>query len=146
MLECKNYGKVLKKENLRNTSHRNSVLEIIESSEEPVSAENLYLTLKGKDVSISLSTVYRILDILVEKEIVIKTDLTDSHKSLYEMNHKDHRHHLICIKCKKTIPVEDCPLQGYSKTLEERFDFDVTGHRLEMFGYCSQCKSEKPGK
>lgn len=146
MGENKNYGKVLKKENLRNTNHRISVLGIIESSEEPISAENLYIELKSKGVSISLSTVYRILDILAEKEIVIKTDIADNHKSLYEMNRQDHNHHLICVKCRKIIPIEDCPFGDYLRTLEERSGFQITGHRLEMFGYCGKCKTEKPGK
>lgn len=141
MGDRKKFGKVLNKENLRSTSHRNSVLEIMEAQTQPMSAEDLYLALKEKGISISLSTVYRILDVLAEKEIVVKTDVTGSHKSLYEINRMDHRHYLVCVGCKRIMPVKDCPFQEYAKALAERLDFDITGHRLELFGYCSECKN-----
>lgn len=145
------YGKVLKRENLRNTSHRQSILEALEASNEPVSAETLYLTLKGKGISISLSTVYRALDVLVEKNIIAKTDFTDNNRSLFEIRREGHKHHLVCVKCKKVIPVADCPLHDYASALEEQFDFSITGHKLEMFGYCRKCSQDsgnssgKPG-
>jgi Fur family ferric uptake transcriptional regulator len=145
-LEDKNrYRRMLKKENLRNTSHRQSILEALEASEEPVSAETLYLTLREKGISISISTVYRALDVLVEKDIVAKTDFTDNNKSLFEIKREEHRHHLVCVKCRKIIPVKECPFYEYAGELEERFGFSITGHKLEMYGYCQKCGGS-PGK
>lgn len=140
------YGKLLKKENLRNTSHRQSILEILESFGEPVSAETLYLALKDKGISISLSTVYRALDVLVEKNIIAKTDFTDNNKSMYEIRQEGHKHHLVCVKCKKIIPVTGCPFHDYASRLEKQFDFSITGHRLEMFGYCRECGKAGGGR
>jgi len=140
------YGKLLKKENLRNTSHRQSILETLESFGEPVSAETLYLALKDKGISISLSTVYRALDVLVEKNIIAKTDFTDNNKSMYEIRQEGHKHHLVCVKCKKIIPVTGCPFHDYASRLEKQFDFSITGHRLEMFGYCRECGKAGGGR
>lgn len=136
------YSSVLKKENLRNTSHRQSVLEALEEANEPVSAETLYLRLKDKGISISLSTVYRALDVLVEKNIITKTDFTDNNKSLFEMKQDEHKHHLVCIRCRKVISVAGCPIHDYVSALEKQFGFSITDHKLEMFGYCRKCMEE----
>ena len=85
-MENKNrYSMMLKKEKLRNTSHRQSILEVLEESEKPVSAEAIYLTLREKGISISMSTVYRALDVLEEKNLVVRTDFTENNRSLYEI-------------------------------------------------------------
>ena len=140
------YSKMLKRENLRNTSHRQSILEVMEASREPVSAETLYLTLRGKGISISMSTVYRALDVLVERNIIAKTDFTDNNRSLFEIKREEHRHHLVCVKCKKIIPVTECPSHEYASALEERFGFSITSHKLEMFGYCRKCSKDSDEK
>jgi len=139
-LENKNrYSMMLKKEKLRNTSHRQSILEVLEESEKPVSAEAIYLTLREKGISISMSTVYRALDVLEEKNLVVRTDFTENNRSLYEIRREQHRHHLVCLKCRKVIPVMECPFREYASELEEKFGFSITGHKLEIFGYCSEC-------
>ncbi|MDI9513781.1 MAG: transcriptional repressor [Clostridiaceae bacterium] len=140
------YSKMLKRENLRNTSHRQSILEVMEASKEPVSAETLYLTLRDKGISISMSTVYRALDVLVERNIIAKTDFTDNNRSLFEIKREEHRHHLVCVKCKKIIPVTECPFHEYASALEERFGFSITSHKLEMFGYCRKCNKDSDEK
>ena len=139
------YSMMLKKENLRNTSHRQSILEALEESKEPVSAETLYLALREKGISISMSTVYRALDVLAEKNIITKTDFMDNNRSLFEIKREEHRHHLVCVKCRKTIPIRECPFHEYASELEKQFGFSITGHKLEMYGYCRQC-SESPSK
>ena len=146
MAESNRYRKLLKKENLRSTNHRQSILEALEGFGEPVSAERLYLALKDKGISISLSTVYRALDVLVEKNIISKTDFTDNNRSLYEIRQEGHKHHLVCIRCRKIIPVTGCPFHDYASRLEEQFDFSITGHRLELFGYCRDCSVDGNGR
>ena len=96
----KNYNDILKNRNLKVTKHRYAILESLEKSKLPVSAESLYIELKKKGISISLSTVYRSLEALYKKGIVIKSILPDYNKAVFEYNH-EHRHHMICIKCHK---------------------------------------------
>jgi Fur family ferric uptake transcriptional regulator len=65
----------------------------------------------------------------------------DNNKAKYEMIHEnEHCHHLICIGCTKIVKIEDCPFKELEKTLHNRTDFDVTGHKLEVYGYCPDCK------
>jgi len=135
------YSELLKLKGLKNTKHRNSVLKVVELSEQPISAEQIYFNLKESNVSVNLSSIYRILETLVNKNIVIKTNLTVTNKALYEFNFQIHKHHLICSGCKKMLSIEGCPLEDYEKTLQEKSGFSITGHSLEIYGYCNDCKN-----
>jgi len=135
-----NYSNILKHEGLKNTKHRNVILEVIENSEQPISAEQIFLKLKEKKNSISISSVYRILESLVSKGLITKSNITGDSKATYEFNRSEHKHHLICTGCKKMFTVDGCPLEEYEKRLKSTMDFDITGHKLEIFGLCKECK------
>jgi Fur family ferric uptake transcriptional regulator len=140
MHETGDYGNILKREGLKNTKHRNAVLEVLEDSGQPVTAEQIFLELKGKEISINLSSVYRILESLVSRGLAIKSNITGESKASYELNRSEHKHHLICSGCKKMIPIDGCPLEEYENQLKAKTDFDITGHKLEIFGYCKECR------
>lgn len=125
---------------LKNTKHRNLIYDILKESQLPLTTEHIYLKLKEVDTSISFSTVYRILDAFVSKGIALKSSMSDDNKAMFELNRMEHKHHLVCISCKKMIAVDDCPLERYEKSLAKKTQFDITAHNLEIFGYCPACK------
>jgi Fur family ferric uptake transcriptional regulator len=119
------------------------VYDILKGSELPLTSEELFLKLKDVDASISYSTVYRILDAFAEKGLVLKSNIGDENKAVFELSRAEHRHRLICIGCRKMIALEDCPLDEYEKSLESKTHFDITAHKLEIFGYCPACKEKQ---
>jgi Fur family ferric uptake transcriptional regulator len=133
------FNEILKGGNLKSTKHRIAVLEILKANKLPLSAEDIYIRLKQNNTSISLSTVYRVLETLHEKDIVSKVSIPDSSRAVYELHGNEHRHHLLCVKCKKLLAIDGCPLEEYEKLLEDRFGFTVKGHNLEVYGYCKSC-------
>lgn len=134
------YKEILAREGVKNTKHRNAILGIIEQSKRPLTAEEIFLSLKEKHTSIWLSTVYRTLDILTSKNMIVKLTLMDDDKARYEINHNEHKHHIICVGCHKMITIGDCPVEKFEKTLKEKINFNVTGHKLEIYGYCQGCQ------
>lgn len=139
----KNFNDILKSKGLKVTKHRTSVLKIISESRHPITAEEIYLRLKENLISINLSSIYKILDSLSSKNVISKCILGDDNKTSYEISTSEHRHHLICKHCKDVFPIDDCPLCIYEEHLKKDMDFDVTEHRLEIYGYCKNCKSCK---
>lgn len=127
---------------LKNTRHRNLIYDLLRPSELPLTAEDVFLRLKDVDASVSLSTVYRILDAFAEKGLAVKADSIGGGKAAYEICRAEHRHRLVCMGCKKTVPIDGCPLEKFEKTLSEKTQFDITSHRLEIFGYCPECKEK----
>lgn len=138
--ENSNYKELLNREGIKSTRHRNAILQLLEESESPLTAEQLFITLRDKSASIDLSTVYRTLDTFASKNLVIKSNRVDDGKALYELNHHEHKHHLLCVGCHKLISLEDCPMGELQQVLKKKIDFDVTGHKLEIYGYCHDCK------
>lgn len=141
--ENSKYKELLNREGIKSTRHRNAILELLEESEFPQTAEQLFITLREKTASIDLSTVYRTLDTFASKNLVIKSNRVDDGKALYELNHNEHKHHILCVGCHKLISIEDCPIGDLKQTLKNRIDFDITGHKLEIYGYCHDCKKYK---
>ncbi|HVJ49374.1 transcriptional repressor [Desulfitobacterium sp.] len=138
-----NINELLAKEGVKRTKHRKAILEILEGTDSPLTADEIFLTLKEKSTSIWLSTVYRTLEMLTEKEVVLKSTSMGEDKARYEIKHDEHHHRFVCVGCHKMIPLLDCPLEGFEKKLKDKMDFDVTGHNLEIYGYCHDCKLRK---
>lgn len=143
-MSCEDHYKdILKCGNLKSTKHRIAILEVLVKNDFPLTAEKIYLTLKENGISISLSTVYRVLETLVEKDLAIRSNFTDENKAVYEINQNKHRHHLLCVTCRKVLQVDGCPIEEYEKLLEDRFGFTVKGHKLEVYGTCASCKEKE---
>lgn len=141
MAENKSFKEVLTREGVKSTKHRNAILEILEVAPIPLTAEDIFLKLKEKNVSIWLSTVYRTLETLTSRGLVTKANIMDDGKARFELNLKEHKHHVVCVSCRKMVSIGDCPFAEFEKMLKDKIDFDVTGHKFEIYGFCKECKS-----
>lgn len=139
-VDNKNNKELFVSKGLKNTKNRNHVLELLKEAEVPLTAEVIYLKLKVLDTNISLSTVYRILEVFIAKDLVVKSSLSEDNKTRYELHKDEHSHHLVCVNCKKIQAVFHCPLEAYEKAVEKETEFNITGHKLEIYGYCPECQ------
>jgi Fur family transcriptional regulator, ferric uptake regulator len=138
------YREILAAKGIKGTKQRIAVIEEMFSSAVPLTADDIYMRIHDSGgENLSLSTVYRILDTLVKNEIVAKTGLIDGGKALYEIVSGVHRHNLICIKCHRMMALGDCPLGDYEKNLEETTGFRISGHKMEIYGICPECRRLK---
>ncbi|MFA7076367.1 MAG: Fur family transcriptional regulator [Candidatus Izemoplasmatales bacterium] len=125
---------------LKNTKPRVNIIDLLEQSDNLMTAQDIYESLRNNGVSLNLSTVYRSLDKLTENNILNKVMLEDGKQALYEYNHDIHHHFLVCKSCNKVKPIYSCPLDKYEKELEKKTNFIITGHRVEFYGYCKECQ------
>lgn len=128
---------------IKNTRQRNMIFDILKEESLPLTADRVFFKAKEIDTTISLSTVYRILDIFVDKGMVLKTSISEDNKAVFELNRMEHKHYLVCIRCKKIMAVDNCPFEVYEKSLEQETSFQITSHRLEIYGYCPVCKTKE---
>ena len=142
MNENKEYINDLKSVDLKITKQRIAILDILEKNVNPITAEDIYAKLMEDDISINLSTVYRILEIFAGKDLVIKLNIAGNNKSLFERNLMDHKHYLVCTECKKILAINYCPLGSYEQTLEQETKFKISGHKLDVYGLCPQCQKK----
>lgn len=133
---------LLKQSGLKVTKQREAILDILLTSPAHLTAEDIYLDLKSRGCAFGLSTVYRTLSSLEEHHIVEKTALPgDSGKQYYEIAHTGHRHHLVCVKCKRCIVLDQCPVEAFTALVCKSHGFTLTGHSFEIFGVCPDCQN-----
>lgn len=129
---------LLKKVSLKNTKQRFTILSIIEKSKEPVTAEEIFKQLIQEDIKINLSTVYRTLNVLTEKSVLLKI-LKGDGTAAYEINDLSHNHYITCSMCNNSVLLDNCPMKDLSESVSQKTGFKVTGHSLQLTGICSDC-------
>ncbi|MDP4089234.1 MAG: Fur family transcriptional regulator [Bacillota bacterium] len=140
MPQQSNKQKLFASKGIKSTKQRNMVFDILEEFETPVSVEQIHLKLSEVDSTVNMSTVYRILEVFVNKGLVLKTNIMGTNSAGFILNRLEHKHQLVCLKCNKIVPINKCPLNKLEQLMREETDFEIMGHKLEVFGYCPDCK------
>lgn len=134
---------ILSKKGFKKTKARAAVVETLETASQPLAAEDIFVKIKESGLSVNLSTVYRTLDLMLNTGLVEKTIINGS-KAVYELTGAGHRHHLICTACSRIVAINICPFKRMEKQLGKKTNFDITGHKLELYGLCPDCKKNQP--
>lgn len=126
------------------TKQRKSVYEVLFNASEPLNAVQIYNLVEKQDEenTFALSTIYRILATFEEKGLVNKSTWMDSDSLIYELNKGEHTHYAVCLECHRRIPLEHCPF-AHLHLENETDEFTITSHKLELYGYCKDCKGSK---
>lgn len=127
---------------LKWTRQRKNVFEILRNSPEPLSADQIYRLTRetAEGESYALSTIYRILAAFEEKGLAEKTIWPGEGTVLYSLVRDGHTHYAVCLECHRRIPLQSCPFARIHLEKTENLDFAVTGHKLELYGYCRECR------
>jgi Fur family transcriptional regulator, ferric uptake regulator len=136
----KSSKQILSKSSQRVTAQRSLLLDLIQKSGGHLDADELHRKAKKKYPRISLSTVYRNLQLFKKLGLIAEHHFIDEHH-LYEVKPTTEHQHLVCVNCGKIIEFS-CPLSGkFRDEIGAQYDFDVTSVDVKMMGYCSQCRS-----
>jgi len=128
----------LKKSGVRITPQRHAVLEYLLNSMIHPTADEIYKALEGKFPNMSVATVYNNLRVLREVGLVRELTYGDS-SSRFDCNTSDH-YHIICNECGKIVDFHYPLLDEVEALAEKVTGFDVSHHRLEVYGICDECK------
>ena len=134
-------SRISKIKNLKSSKNTKAVIELLNKSVEPVSADYIYEKLREINPSASMSTVYRILDKLTLNNIISKSLIMNDNKAKYEIRGHKHIHYLICQSCNKMIPTDNCHFETLDNKEWKDTGFIVTGHKVELYGFCADCKN-----
>jgi Fur family ferric uptake transcriptional regulator len=126
---------------LKKTKPRDSVLSVLEHAKKPLSAMDICAEIEKKGDTAWLSTIYRILNLFVKKGIAVKMTIPNTEMAVYELNRFQHKHYAICLSCHKILSMENCPMEEFIPKIKDS-NFQVTGHNLEVYGYCSKCSTK----
>jgi Fur family ferric uptake transcriptional regulator len=134
---------IVDKMDMRLTYQRKVILNVlIENIDKHLTANDIYTLIKSKHNIIGMATIYRTIDILNKKGIVIKHDFGDSAaKYELEIEQNKNHHHLICKKCGKVIEMSGLLKDDFYETLLQDKGFECTDYKLKIFGYCADCRN-----
>jgi Fur family ferric uptake transcriptional regulator len=122
----------------RRTRSQEQILKLLKALNREISAQDLYVELRSSGQSMGLATVYRSLEAL-KLEGLIQVRTLASGESLYNLVQQD-RHHLTCLQCGQSIPIDRCPVHALEEQLHEEHHFKIYYHTLEFFGLCNGCQ------
>ncbi|MEM9804424.1 MAG: Fur family transcriptional regulator [Cyanobacteria bacterium P01_D01_bin.56] len=123
---------------IRRTRNQEQILETLQNQEQAISAQDLHSVIRQGGSRMGLATVYRALDSLkLEGTVQVRT--LPNGESLYSLSHED-RHHLTCLRCGVSLPIEECPVHELEEHLNDSHHFRIFYHTLEFFGLCAKCQ------
>ena len=124
---------------MRVTHQRALIMEIIRQGRGHLDADEIYRRAREKESHLSLSTVYRTLQMLKKLGLVEELHFDEEHHH-YEVKPSVEHHHLVCLGCGRVIEFH-YPLSRYlRKKVPEAKGFDITETEVRMTGYCAKCR------
>lgn len=131
----------LKKAGVRITPQRHAVLEYLLTSHSHPTADEIYRALEKKFPNMSVATVYNNLRILKELGLVKELTYGDD-SSRFDINTEEH-YHIICEECGKIVDFHYPTLDEIESLAEKVSGFEISHHRMELYGVCSDCTEKK---
>ncbi|GGA50694.1 peroxide-responsive transcriptional repressor PerR [Paenibacillus physcomitrellae] len=131
----------LKTNGVRITPQRHAILSFLMESMEHPTADEIYRALSPKFPNMSVATVYNNLKVFIEANMVRELTYGDS-SSRFDADVSDH-YHVVCQQCGKIKDFMYSSLRDVEETAEQATGFKVYGHRLELYGVCQECASDK---
>lgn len=122
---------------LRNTFEREKVLDYIESYDRHFSVKQLHKGME-KEVHLSLSGIYNIIDLLVKAGLVIKHPFGENECEYESIKRAKTHYHKICHNCGAVKEYSDTKLQ---KTLNNKLfsAFTIEYQAVYTYGLCKKC-------
>ena len=127
---------------IRMTRQRRVILEELCRINDHPSADELHQRLRRRLDRISLATVYRNLELLSNQGLISKLEQSGSQKR-FDGDTEPH-YHFRCLECDRVEDVPGWPVQGIDDIIEILSGYLITGHRLELVGFCPECRSKNP--
>ena len=122
---------------LKYSRQRESIKDYLNSTTEHPTADTVYLNVRKEFPNISLGTVYRNLNTLVE-EGKIKKVRDNNQGFVYDSNNQPHYH----FECTECGAMYDLPIK-YNEKLDDvvchELKLDVPSHKTTFYGTCKKC-------
>ncbi len=135
-------NKELRDAGLKVTLPRVNILKILEHSKpHHLSAEEIYKKLVDSGEDVGLATVYRVLTQFESAELVKRHNFEEGY-SVFELN-QEHHDHLVCVKCGLVAEFNDPAIEQRQDEIAQQQGFQVTEHRLIIYGVCASCQRSK---
>lgn len=129
---------------MRVTPQRAIIFEAIEKLEGHITAEEIFEQVQKVNPYVSLATVYRTLELLMELNLINQTNFGRSQAYFALKDHGPH-HHLVCSECGYIEEFSDTIFNPVRMELEKQYGFRAQTDHLSIFGICKGCQEKLVG-
>ncbi len=129
-----------RKNGLPVTVQRRAVLEALLDRHDHPTVDQLFEDVKRRIPGVSRTTVYRVLETLVQLGVSRKTHHFEA--AVRFDARTEHHHHLICNSCNKVVDWEDRSVGQVRLPDARRTGFKVVDYSVYFEGLCSDCQKK----
>lgn len=135
------FGRYLRDQGLPVTHQREAVAEVVFSSPEHQSVDEIELELRERGHRIGKATIYRTLDLLVRSQLVEEHDFGQGFKRYeHRLSSQPVHEHLICLECDRVFEFRSPEVEEIERRVSGELGFQPARHRLEIYGLCRECR------
>ena len=139
MQQIKELVNSLRGQGFRITPQRIAIVEYLLKTDDHPSAEHIHKIVQKKYPMVSLSTVYKTLDLLREKKLV--NEIKVEGEARFDA-HTDEHINLVCMNCGKIDDIDEDSLKEIQTKVARKSKYMILKSNFELFGYCNNCKSK----
>ena len=132
-------NQILSTKKIRITDARIAVFKALKNAQKPLDIVSIIKHLKRRDIHADRTTVFRIMNLFVEKELVHRLEFAEG-KFRYEIANLAHHFHVVCTNCGEICDLEDCDVEEVEQKAAKKLSYVITSHRLDFFGLCPTCQ------
>lgn len=120
------------------TVQRRDILKAVLERDDHPSADQIHDAVKERIPGLSRTTVYRVLDTLVEMGVIRRLHHPGA---IARFDGKIHRHHhLICRSCQHVIDIETKSFDTLKLAPSQRHGFEIEDFTVHFVGLCAECR------
>ncbi|HED24218.1 MAG TPA: transcriptional repressor [Firmicutes bacterium] len=121
----------------KRSRQRDKILNILQNTDTHPTASWIYDELKKDFNNLSMGTVYRNLNILLDLRLIKKIEAGSSFDR-FDGNTEPH-YHFICRKCGSVYDLIIDPFEDLDRKASLASGFQVEAHEIKFFGVCRYC-------
>lgn len=119
------------------TSNGRIILDIINESNDHLTAEDIFMELRKRSVKMVLATVYNNLNTLCREGLVRRIAIEGQPERFDRVKRHDH---LVCSECGK---ISDICLDDYTEKFQKDLHFHIESYDLKVFYLCDECRKKE---
>ncbi len=131
-----NYTEILRQHNLKATPQRLEITNALYTNGH-ISIEKLYGVMLKKFNSISLATIYKNINLMLEASFIQEVKIPNE-KSVYELTKETHSH-IICDSCGEIMDIE-LNLDSVISNAAQSSNYNIKKSALILSGTCKNCQ------
>ena len=136
------FRQFLKRQGMRYTPERETIIKEIFSTHEHFDVDSLYIAIRQKGLRVSKASIYRLIPLLIKANLIDEVFFENGQMHYEHTYGHEHHCHLRCRECRRIEEFSDERIAQIEEELSERFNYKILRHKFEVIGICSRCQKK----